>query len=98
MQAFLKDENGAVTVEWVVLTAASVGMGLAVMSVVSAGVQDAATDIESFLTNIPIMTSFDQWDTYRAAHGGGQVAAQDQGFTGYQNGCHLVNGEIQSCD
>lgn len=97
MRTFLTDESGAVTVEWVVLTAASVGMGLAVMSVVSAGVQDAATDIESFLSNVPIMTSFDQWDAFRAQNGGGQAPAQ-QGFTGYQNGCHLVNGEIQSCD
>lgn len=32
---FAKSESGAVTVDWVVLTAALVGLGLAVMAVVS---------------------------------------------------------------
>ncbi len=30
--AFLNDESGAVTVDWVVLTAAIVGLGIAVMT------------------------------------------------------------------
>ena len=62
---FLKDETGAVTVEWVVLTSVLVGMGIAVMNVVSSGVEDLATDIEAYLANIPIMTSFEEWDEFR---------------------------------
>lgn len=48
--SFLSDESGAVTVDWVVLTAAIVGLGLAVMSVVSGGVEDLSGDISNALT------------------------------------------------
>lgn len=55
---FTHSENGAVTVDWVVLTAGLVGLGLAVMSVVSTGVQDTSGDIESQLTGQQISSSF----------------------------------------
>ena len=55
---FAKSESGAVTVDWVVLTAAIVGLGLAVMAVVSAGVQDLSGDINTQLTGQAITTSF----------------------------------------
>ena len=49
IKTFAGDESGAVTVDWVVLTAALVGLGLAVMGVVSKGIgnmsQDIATDL-----------------------------------------------------
>ena len=44
-KAFLASESGAVTVDWVVLTAALVGLGLAVMAVVSSGVGDLSNDM-----------------------------------------------------
>ena len=47
---FAKSESGAVTVDWVVLTAAIVGLGLAVMAVVSGGVEDLSRDIETQLS------------------------------------------------
>ncbi len=43
--AFLKDEAGAVTVDWVVLTAAIVGLGLLVFSFVRPGVSNLAQGI-----------------------------------------------------
>jgi Flp pilus assembly pilin Flp len=49
--AFVSDESGAVTVDWVVLTAAIVGLGLAVMSVVSGGIEDLSGNISNALTN-----------------------------------------------
>ncbi len=49
MNAFIADESGAVTVDWVVLTAALVGLGLAVMAVVSNGVEDLSGDINTQL-------------------------------------------------
>jgi Flp pilus assembly pilin Flp len=64
---FAKSEAGAVTVDWVVLTAAIVGLGLAVMGVVSGGVEDLATDINTSLTNTaPTANPFDDafQDTY----------------------------------
>ena len=46
---FASNESGAVTVDWVVLTAALVGLGLAVMAVVSNGVGDLSGDINTQL-------------------------------------------------
>ena len=46
---FASNESGAVTVDWVVLTAALVGLGLAVMAVVSNGVEDLSGDINTQL-------------------------------------------------
>lgn len=63
---FLRDENGSATVEWVVMTAASVAMGLAVMSYVRDGIEDLSNDIRSSLSNISIKTSFEDWDAFRA--------------------------------
>lgn len=51
LKDFIQAEDGAVTVDWVVLTAALVGLGLAVISVVSGGMQDLSTDISTALTN-----------------------------------------------
>jgi Flp pilus assembly pilin Flp len=42
---FSKDEDGAVTVDWVVLTAAVVGLGIAGVSTVSTGIGNLATSI-----------------------------------------------------
>lgn len=46
---FASDESGAVTVDWVVLTAALVGLGLAVMGVVSSGVGNVANEMKTQL-------------------------------------------------
>ena len=48
---FILAEDGAVTVDWVVLTAAIVGLGLAVMAVVSGGVENLSTDIAQELAD-----------------------------------------------
>ena len=58
IENFAKSESGAVTVDWVVLTAAIVGLGLAVMAVVSSGVENLSEDIETSLTNQNV-TSYD---------------------------------------
>ena len=44
---FKKDEDGAVTVDWVVLTAAVVGLGVAGVATVSDGVDTLASTIET---------------------------------------------------
>ncbi len=48
-KAFANDESGAVTVDWVVLTAAIVGLGLIVMQTVGGGIEDLAGKIETDL-------------------------------------------------
>ncbi len=52
IQNFAKSESGAVTVDWVVLTAAIVGLGLAVMAVVSGGIENLSTDMAQTLADI----------------------------------------------
>jgi len=42
---FRNDEDGAVTVDWVVLTAAIVGLGVAAVSTVEGGVDGLASSI-----------------------------------------------------
>jgi Flp pilus assembly pilin Flp len=56
-QNFIKSESGAVTVDWVVLTAAIVGLGLAVMAVVSGGIESLSTDIAGELNTIDSNTN-----------------------------------------
>ena len=47
---FFADESGAVTVDWVVLTAAIVGLGLVVMNTVGAGIEGLGTVVATDLT------------------------------------------------
>ncbi len=54
--AFLKDESGAVTVDWVVLTAAIVGLGIAVLTSVGGGTQTLAGKVSNHLANATICT------------------------------------------
>jgi Flp pilus assembly pilin Flp len=46
---FRNDEDGAVTVDWVVLTAAIVGLGIAAITAVSQGVNSLGSDIATDL-------------------------------------------------
>jgi hypothetical protein len=55
---FGKDEDGAVTVDWVVLTAALVGLGIAVLAAVETGLADLSGDISSELQKDIIDTTF----------------------------------------
>jgi len=48
---FREDESGAVTVDWVVLTAALIGIALTLLSTVRAGIDEAATDIRNQLNS-----------------------------------------------
>ena len=58
IKTFRNDESGAVTVDWVVLTAAIVGLGLAVLATVRSGVGDLSGDIDSKLKEEHIITTF----------------------------------------
>lgn len=49
--AFLKDEAGAVTVDWVVLTAAVVGLGLLIFNWVRPAVSNLAQAINTELSD-----------------------------------------------
>jgi len=47
---FRRDEDGAVTVDWVVLTAAIVGLGIAVITVVAQGATDQSSGLGAELS------------------------------------------------
>ncbi len=55
---FVSNESGAVTVDWVVLTAAIVGLGLAVMTVVSGGTETLTNKISDKMTSQTISSTF----------------------------------------
>ncbi|TFL18925.1 hypothetical protein [Jannaschia formosa] len=55
---FLRAESGAIAVDWVVLTSALVGLGLAVMAVIRLGLQDLSTDTRAAMEGTLIRTSF----------------------------------------
>ncbi len=56
--SFWTSESGAVTVDWVVLTGALVGLGLATMGVVSGGVEDLSNDTATHLENVEVAMPF----------------------------------------
>ncbi|WP_113911830.1 Flp family type IVb pilin [Roseovarius dicentrarchi] len=52
---FCADEDGAVTVDWVVLTAAVVGLGIAGVAAVQGGVTGLAETIEESLDDAEVV-------------------------------------------
>ena len=58
LKSFGRDEDGAVTVDWVVLTAAIVGLGIAVLTTVGDATDDYADDIGSHLSAQGIKTTY----------------------------------------
>jgi hypothetical protein len=78
-KTFASDEAGAVTVDWVVLTAALVGLGLAVMGVVSSGIGNVSAQIETSLAKDHLaesMTGFTSGRTGYVPAGGNTPANQ----------------------
>lgn len=54
IQNFHADESGAVTVDWVVLTAAVIGMGILVVNSIGGGASTMANNIQTELeTTVP---------------------------------------------
>lgn len=53
---FQNDESGAVTVDWVVLTAAIVGLGIAVVASVRGGVVGLGGNISTALSGATVVT------------------------------------------
>ena len=58
MQNFWTDESGAITVDWTVMTAAIVGMGIASAAAVRTGVGALGTDIQTALNNASVASIF----------------------------------------
>ncbi|MFO1176389.1 MAG: hypothetical protein U1E48_14515 [Paracoccaceae bacterium] len=57
-RTFRTDEDGAVTVDWVVLTAAVVGLGVAALGAIKGGVGSLSTMINNYLSSQTISSTF----------------------------------------
>ena len=55
---FNNEEDGAVTVDWVVLTAAVVGLGVAALAAVKGGVGKLSSSINGYLSSQTIASTF----------------------------------------
>ena len=53
---FRDNEDGAVTVDWVVLTAAIVGLGVALLALIANGATDNAEGLGAHMSSQQIMT------------------------------------------
>ena len=51
LKRFFASEDGAVTVDWVVLTAAVVGLAVGIVSVLANSTEDVGDGVESYMTN-----------------------------------------------
>lgn len=54
IEKFIRDESGAVTVDWVVLTAAIVGLGVGVITVFAPSTVNIATLISAEVAEISV--------------------------------------------
>ena len=52
IKKFRRDENGAVTVDWVVLTAAVVALAGAAYTAISSGTSDLTANTKTFITDM----------------------------------------------
>lgn len=55
-KSFRAQDDGAVTVDWVVLTAAIVGLAVALIAVIAAGATDKSSSVGAFLESREIAT------------------------------------------
>ncbi len=78
---FLTDESGAVTVDWTVMTASIVGLGIATYGVVSGGIQNLSGDVDTHLSQDLINTNFFEAITVLAMDFSGGNAGNWQGGT-----------------
>jgi hypothetical protein len=62
---FIVGEQGSAAVDWVVMTAAVVALTLAVMNVISDAVEAAGLRLAERLSDMPVRTSFAEWETLR---------------------------------
>ena len=53
LKNFWKSESGAVTVDWVVLTATIVGLGLGVVTLIAPNLKPVASGVEPVLQSAP---------------------------------------------
>lgn len=87
IHTFWQDEAAAITVDWVVLTAAITGLGIATTATVGSGVSNASSDTSDVMSDFEIPTSFGtgyivgEWDQ----HNPGIVASYQDWISGFED-------------
>jgi Flp pilus assembly pilin Flp len=54
LKAFDRDESGAVTVDWVVLSAAVIGLGMVVLIPIAFSADSSAQGVSDYISNINV--------------------------------------------
>jgi hypothetical protein len=54
IKVFYLNEDGAVTVDWVVLTAAIIGIGMIVLGPIVLSTNSVATSVGNYITSVPV--------------------------------------------
>ncbi len=54
VKALLEKEDGAVTVDWVVLSAAIIGIGLLVLMPIAFSTTNATNDVSAYVGGVPV--------------------------------------------
>lgn len=57
LRNFLTREDGAVTIDWVVLTAALVGIGIAVLTAIGGATNDLATEMGNKIDSVTVRSN-----------------------------------------
>lgn len=50
----LRDEDGAVTVDWVVLSAAIIGLGMIVLAPIAFTTDSVAVEVSEYIAGVPV--------------------------------------------
>ena len=98
IKTFLTDTRGAVSVDWVVLSAALVGLGLSVLAVASGGVENLSGDTAEELAGTSIQTRFSTtsalFETDFSAGAGGWFNGTLVDLPGFGEVLQLDDGEL----
>jgi hypothetical protein len=54
VKALLEKEDGAVTVDWVVLSASIIGIGLLVLGPIAISADNATDDVSAYVEGVPV--------------------------------------------
>jgi Flp pilus assembly pilin Flp len=58
LEDFVSGEDGAITVDWVVLTASIVGLGIAAVTAITGNLDTVGDQVDNFLSSQTIATTF----------------------------------------
>ncbi|MCU4651203.1 hypothetical protein N8I71_00040 [Roseibacterium sp. SDUM158016] len=72
---YFTGEAGAITVDWVVLTAACLSLGLGAVSMISGSVRDVGLEANGMMSNYEIDHHFDTEEEIQALQAAANVAA-----------------------